>query len=59
NQAHLDPRVKTVPGTPVEPEALISIPLVARSQIKGVFNLYRSGTDVGDVCLRVLERERH
>ena len=47
NQAHLDPRVKTVPGTPVEPEALISIPLVARSQIKGVFNLYRSGADVG------------
>ncbi|HXR10803.1 MAG TPA: diguanylate cyclase [Gaiellaceae bacterium] len=47
NQAHLDPRVKTIPGTPVEPEALISIPLVARSQIKGVFNLYRAGVDVG------------
>ncbi|MBV8479270.1 MAG: diguanylate cyclase [Actinobacteria bacterium] len=46
NQAHLDPRVKTIPGTPVEPEALISIPLVARSQIKGVFNLYRSGAEV-------------
>ena len=26
NQAHLDPRVVTVPGTPVEPEALISVP---------------------------------
>jgi diguanylate cyclase (GGDEF)-like protein len=47
NQAHLDPRVKTIPGTPVEPEALISIPLVARSRIKGVFNLYRAGADVG------------
>ena len=46
NQAHLDSRVRTVPGTPVEPEALISIPLVARSRIKGVFNLYRSGVDV-------------
>ena len=46
NQAHLDARVKTIPGTPVEPEALISIPLVARSQIKGVFNLYRAGVDV-------------
>jgi diguanylate cyclase (GGDEF)-like protein len=46
NQAHLDPRVRTVPGTPAEPEALISIPLVARSQIKGVFNLYRVGSDV-------------
>ncbi|HEY2541491.1 MAG TPA: diguanylate cyclase, partial [Gaiellaceae bacterium] len=47
NQAHLDPRVRTIPGTPLEPEALISIPLVARAQIKGVFNLYRSGIDVG------------
>ncbi len=47
NQAHLDPRVRTIPGTPLEPEALISIPLVARSQIKGVFNLYRSGVGVG------------
>jgi diguanylate cyclase (GGDEF)-like protein len=46
NRAHLDPRVRTIPGTPVEPEALISIPLVARSRIKGVFNLYRSGADV-------------
>ena len=46
NQAHLDPRVKTIPGTPVEPEALISIPLVARAQIKGVLNLYRAGADV-------------
>ena len=38
--------MRTIPGTPVEPEALISIPLVARSQIKGVFNLYRAGVDV-------------
>ena len=27
NQAHLDPRVRFVPGTPNDPEALISIPL--------------------------------
>jgi diguanylate cyclase (GGDEF)-like protein len=46
NHAHLDPRVKTIPGTPVEPEALISIPLVARAQIKGMLNLYRAGEDV-------------
>jgi len=45
NQAHLDPRVRTIPGTPLEPEALISIPLIARSQIKGVFNLYRDGAE--------------
>jgi diguanylate cyclase (GGDEF)-like protein len=43
NQAHLDPRVRFVPGTPVDPESLISIPLVARSAIKGVLNIYRVG----------------
>jgi diguanylate cyclase (GGDEF)-like protein len=45
NQAHLDPRVRFVPGTPIDPEALISIPLVARAQIKGVLNIYRVGED--------------
>jgi diguanylate cyclase (GGDEF)-like protein len=44
NQAHLDPRVTIVPGTPPdEPEALISIPLIARSTIKGALNIYRLG----------------
>jgi diguanylate cyclase (GGDEF)-like protein len=44
NQAHLDPRVKTVPGTPEdEPEAMISIPLIARGAIKGALNVYRLG----------------
>jgi diguanylate cyclase (GGDEF)-like protein len=43
NQAHLDPRVRVVPGTPIDPEALISVPLVARSRIKGVLNMYRLG----------------
>jgi len=43
NQAHLDPRVRTVPGTPMEPEALICVPLVARGQIKGALNIYREG----------------
>jgi diguanylate cyclase (GGDEF)-like protein len=45
NDAHLDPRVRFVPGTPVDPEALISIPLVSRSHIKGVLNIYRVGVD--------------
>jgi diguanylate cyclase (GGDEF)-like protein len=45
NRAHLDPRVAFVPGTPIDPEALISIPLIARSQIKGVLNVYRVGDD--------------
>jgi diguanylate cyclase (GGDEF)-like protein len=46
NEAHLDPRTKTVPGTPEdEPEALISIPLVARGAVKGALNVYRLGID--------------
>jgi diguanylate cyclase (GGDEF)-like protein len=46
NQAHLDPRVQVVPGTPAdEPEALITIPLVARDAIKGALNIYRLGED--------------
>src|SRR2546429_327976 len=44
NQAHLDPRKKVVPGTPDdEPEALITIPLIARGMVKGVLNIYRLG----------------
>ena len=45
NQAHLDPRVRFVPGTPVEPEALIVVPLVARGILKGTLNVYRIGDD--------------
>jgi diguanylate cyclase (GGDEF)-like protein len=46
NQAHLDPRTVTVPGTPAdEPEALISIPLIARGLVKGTLNMYRLGAD--------------
>jgi diguanylate cyclase (GGDEF)-like protein len=45
NQAHLDPRVRFVPGTPSDPEALISIPLISRARIKGVLNIYRIGED--------------
>src|SRR5690349_6020027 len=42
NAAHLDTRRKVVPGTPPdEPEALISVPLLARNQIKGALNIYR------------------
>jgi diguanylate cyclase (GGDEF)-like protein len=45
NQAHLDPRVVNVPGTPVEPEALITVPLIARGALKGALNIYRIGDD--------------
>jgi len=44
NQAHLDPRMKPVPGTPPdEAEALMCVPLIARGAIKGTLNLYRLG----------------
>ncbi len=45
NRAHLDPRVTVVPGTPVEPEAMIVIPLLARGTLKGALNIYRVGED--------------
>ena len=46
NHAHLDPRLQVVPGTPEdEPEALISIPLVARDAVKGALNVYRLGEE--------------
>jgi len=45
NDAHLDPRVATVPGTPVEPEALIAVPLIARGSLKGALNIYRLGEE--------------
>jgi diguanylate cyclase (GGDEF)-like protein len=46
NQAHLDPRVRFVPGTPVDPEALIAVPLIARGRLKGTLNIYRVGEGV-------------
>ncbi len=45
NKAHLDPRVRFVPGTPLDPEALIAVPLVARGRLKGTLNIYRVGED--------------
>jgi diguanylate cyclase (GGDEF)-like protein len=45
NDAHLDPRVVVVPGTPLDPESMIVVPLVAREVVKGVLNIYRIGED--------------
>jgi len=45
NRAHLDPRASTVPGTPVEPEAMIVVPLIARGTLKGALNIYRIGEE--------------
>jgi diguanylate cyclase (GGDEF)-like protein/putative nucleotidyltransferase with HDIG domain len=43
NDAHLDPRTVQVPGTPVEDESMIVVPLVARGETKGALCLYRLG----------------
>jgi GAF domain-containing protein len=45
NDAHLDPRVVVVPGTPLDPEAMIVVPLVARDSVKGCLNIYRIGEE--------------
>ncbi|HEY3960916.1 MAG TPA: GAF domain-containing protein [Gaiellaceae bacterium] len=45
NRAHLDPRATVVEGTPVEPEAMIVVPLIARGTLKGALNIYRVGED--------------
>ena len=38
-----DSRVAFIPGTPAEPEALVTIPLIARGSLKGALNIYRLG----------------
>ena len=45
NRADQDPRVLSVPGTPLEPEAMICIPLVSREKVKGCLNIYRQGEE--------------
>jgi diguanylate cyclase (GGDEF)-like protein len=37
--------VQNIPGTPIEPEALITVPLIARGALKGALNIYRIGED--------------
>jgi diguanylate cyclase (GGDEF)-like protein len=46
-QAQLDPRIKIVPGTESEPEAIAVVPLMVREQPIGTLNVYRLGEDVG------------
>ena len=41
NDAHLDERCEQIPGTPLDPESLMSIPLLARGALKGVMNISR------------------
>jgi diguanylate cyclase (GGDEF)-like protein/PAS domain S-box-containing protein len=43
NEAHLDPRAATVPGTPNDPEALVVVPLRAEGEVIGTLNVGRVG----------------
>jgi len=43
NRADLDPRAGHVPGTDAEPEAIVCLPLLARSELLGALSLYRAG----------------
>lgn len=41
NDAHSDERCEQVPGTPLHPESLMVIPLIAHGAVKGTLNLSR------------------
>jgi diguanylate cyclase (GGDEF)-like protein len=59
NEAHREPRARQIEGTPVEgAEALLCVPMVARGELRGVMNLYRTGGGVGfdDDDLAMAER---
>jgi diguanylate cyclase (GGDEF)-like protein len=43
NRADLDPRVRFVQNTPMEPESLIAVPLISRGRLQGTLNIYRVG----------------
>jgi len=47
NDADLDPRAHHIAGTPKEEESLMTVPLVARDELKGMLNLYRLGRGNG------------
>ena len=43
NDAHLDPRVVNIPGTPEEPESMIVCPLLVTGEVIGTLNMGRMG----------------
>src|SRR5437588_1580701 len=45
NEADLDPRSMRLPMGPRDEESLITVPLLARDELKGMLNLYRFGRD--------------
>lgn len=45
NDALNDPRVIQIPGTPYEPEAMITVPLVSGDEVIGAMNIARTGAE--------------
>jgi diguanylate cyclase (GGDEF)-like protein len=45
NDAHLDPRVMQIPGTPEEPESMIVCPLLVGGEVIGTLNMARMGEE--------------
>jgi diguanylate cyclase (GGDEF)-like protein len=45
NDAHLDPRVMQIPGTPEEPESMIVCPLLGGGEVIGTLNMARMGAE--------------
>lgn len=56
--AELDPASAVVPGTAVEPEALVCVPLIVEDRTIAALNVYRCGSDVAfdDQEAKVIER---
>ena len=53
NDAINDPRSIQIPGTPVEPESLIVVPLIAQGEVLGTLNIAR----IGELDARFSENE--
>ncbi len=55
NRVDLDPRSRHIEGTPVEPEAMLCVPLICADALLGVMSLYKighrnfSGTDLATI----------
>jgi diguanylate cyclase (GGDEF)-like protein len=57
-RADLDPIVAVVEGTEMEPESLVSVPLVVGDRVVAALNVYRIGTDKQFSAAEVAQVER-
>lgn len=55
NQAQLDPRIKHIPGTPIEPLSILAVPLTVKGKVRGVVTLYKLHNEIfEDSDLRIV-----